>query len=203
MQTPTNEHERRMAILRAAMPYTTGNSRQAMEVLLQTDSLLSVARRSQADLEACDTGVNPNPEEMLLHIQEFCTPREYDMVQMILNFIKADRLFRNYREFLNTYPPQGNSDVNAASIPPSGGGSPLSMLLQLIGGLNNPENSGRLFEFLMTQLSPEQKHIFHSMTGGNSSAKRESSAQEPSAQPSEPMAPNPAVYGPVAMEQNA
>lgn len=164
MSIPNNEHERRMAILRAALPYTNRSSRHAMEMLLQTDSLLSIARQSPSDLEACDIGTAPNPEEMLLHIQEFCTPREYDMVQMILNFMKADRLFRNYRDFMNNSVPHAeDGDVHTAAMQ-RGFNNPLSSLLQMVGGFNNPENSGKMLEFLMSQLSPEQKNMFDSLS---------------------------------------
>ena len=84
----TEERDRRMAMLRAAQPYTSGRQRYALDLVLQANALLSTARGGMAgDLEACET--TARPEEMLMHMQEFCTPREADLVQMILNFIKA------------------------------------------------------------------------------------------------------------------
>ena len=84
----TEERERRMAMLRAAQPYTSGQQRYALDLLLQANTLINTARGGMSgDLEACETAARP--EEMLLHMQEYCTPRESDLVQMILNFIKA------------------------------------------------------------------------------------------------------------------
>lgn len=156
---PNNERERRMSMLRAALPYTSGNQRHALQMVLQIDTLISTARRGTAnDLEACD--VEAAPEEMLLQIQEFCTPRESDMVQTILNFIKANHLFQNYREFMASHPDnQESGELQAASIPRRGGTNPINMLFQLFGGLGGG-NSGHLMEFLITQLPPEQKQLF-------------------------------------------
>lgn len=149
-----------MSMLRAAMPYTAGNQRHALQMLLQADTLIHTIRRGAPnDLEACD--VEANPEEMLLQIQEFCTPRESDMVQTILNFIKANHLFQSYREFMDTYPDNNSScDLQAASYSRNSPANPISMFLQLFGGPGKPGNSNHFMEFLVTQLPPEQKQLF-------------------------------------------
>ena len=70
----TEERERRMAMLRAAQPYTSGQQRYALDLLLQANTLINTARGGMAgDLEACETAARP--EEMLLHMQDYCTPR--------------------------------------------------------------------------------------------------------------------------------
>ena len=128
----TEERDRRMAMLRAAQPYTSGRQRYALDLVLQANALLSTARGGMAgDLEACET--TARPEEMLMHMQEFCTPREADLVQMILNFIKAGHLFQNYRDFMAQQGPDGNPDLHAAGFS-SPSANPLQMLLQLLGG---------------------------------------------------------------------
>lgn len=161
-----NERERRMAMLRAALPYTAGQQRHALELLLQADTLVNTAYRgsTQSDLEACD--MEARPEEMLLHIQEYCTPRESDLIQMILNFIKANRLFQSYREFTAAHAPSGpnpQGDVQAAGYSSRASTSPFSSLLQLFGGLAGSGSSGNLMEFLITQLPPEQKQLFEQL----------------------------------------
>ena len=148
----TEERERRMAMLRAAQPYTSGQQRYALDLLLQANTLINTARGGMAgDLEACETAARP--EEMLLHMQEYCTPRESDLVQMILNFIKAGHLFQNYREFM--------ADLIKTA-------NPLQMLLQLLGGfggMGNQNGNNQLMEFLITQLSPEQQQLFEQLRG--------------------------------------
>lgn len=119
---PSNERERRMAMLRAALPYTTGPRHQALEMLLQVNTLYHIASHPPAenDLEACDMG--NQPEDMLLSIREYCTPREADFIQMILNFRKASHLFQSYREFMSNHKDssQGNHlmDFLMTQLPP-------------------------------------------------------------------------------------
>lgn len=173
---PGTERERRMSMLRAALPYTAGDRRQALEILLQADALISIARKAPgSDLEACD--MEANPEEMLLHMQEYCTPRESDFIQMILNFLQAGHLFQNYREFLMSHQHTSTSaDVEAAgyhdgtsnqnqnqnqSHNQNQNQNPLQLLLQMIGGLGS---SGNLMEFLLTQLPPEQRQLFEQLS---------------------------------------
>ena len=75
----TTEHNRRMAMLQAAQPYTAGRQRYALDLLLQANALMNTARGGfSSDLEACE--VPARPEEMLVHMQEFCTPRESDLI---------------------------------------------------------------------------------------------------------------------------
>lgn len=157
----TEERDRRMAMLRAAQPYTSGRQRYALDLVLQANALLSTARGGMAgDLEACET--TARPEEMLMHMQEFCTPREADLVQMILNFIKADHLFQNYRDFMAQQGPDENPDLHAAGFS-SPSANPLQMLLQLLGGFGGMGSSNHLMEFLITQLSPEQQQLFEQL----------------------------------------
>lgn len=159
----TEERERRMAMLRAAQPYTSGQQRYALDLLLQANALINTARGGMSgDLEACESAAQP--EEMLLHMQEYCTPRESDLVQMILNFIKASHLFRNYREFMASRGfSEAPGDLQAAGLGmPSA--NPLQMLLQLLGGfggsMGTSGGNNYLMEFLISQLSPEQQQLF-------------------------------------------
>lgn len=164
---PNTERERRISMLRAALPYTAGHQRHALDLLLQADTLINTVRGGTAnDLEACEA--EAQPEEMLLHMQEFCTPRESDMVQMALNFIKAGHLFRNYREFVASHASSGMSeDLQAAGIE-SSMSNPLQMLFQLLGGLGgigSTNGNTQMVEFLLTQLSPDQRQLFEQLRG--------------------------------------
>ena len=133
----TEERDRRMAMLRAAQPYTS--------------------------------------EEMLMHMQELCTPRKADLVQMILNFIKAGHLFQNYRDFMAQQGPDENPDLHAAGFS-SPSANPLQMLLQLMGGFGGVGSSNHLMEFLITQLSPEQQQLFEQLKSFTQSSGEEKEA---------------------------
>ena len=135
-----NEHQRQMAILEAALPYVAPNSRHAIRMFLQADSLVSLARNDrntggeEYSLEAAEHSSASSEkqmnsiQEMLLQIQEHLTPRESEMVQMMLNFMNAGRLLRRYREF------NRNETANTS-----------------------------LRDFLISQLNPEQKTSFEQL----------------------------------------
>ena len=108
-----------------------------------------------------------NTEEMLLHIREFCTPIENDMLQTLLNFMHAGRLFQKYRQFTHAHP-----DMAMAGTEPHSNSSPLSTLLGLINGLGaldsglrspNGSPNNHMIEFLMSQLTPEQRDTFNQL----------------------------------------
>lgn len=170
-----NEHERHIAMLRAALPYVSPENRHAMEMLLQANSLVSLAMQQPADISSCnlDDSENsqpfiPNPEAMLMNIREYCTQKESDTIQILLNFIHADKLFKNYRDFAHSHPDMLESaDIGTNT-------TPLNVLFQLVNGLGSLSNnfnkstaSGNNFmmEFLMSQLSPEQKSTFEQLRG--------------------------------------
>lgn len=156
----TSEHNRQMAMLRAAIPYVMPESRHAIEMLLQADALVHTARNFSGNedysLESAEfhedfagspvleqpKEFQPDPENMLLHIQEYCSPKESDLIQTILNFIRAGKLFRGYQEFQATHPLPSSGDLSAASM---------------------PGNNHQLIEFLLSRLNPEQKTIFEQM----------------------------------------
>ncbi|MCI5501783.1 MAG: hypothetical protein MR384_08000 [Lachnospiraceae bacterium] len=155
-----NERERHLSMLRAAIPYASPQSRRAMEIILQADTLINLATSrpepelSSCGLEAAETNnaiADPlsNAEALLMHIREFCTPKESETIQVILNFIHADRLFKNYKDFANAHPDM----VKAAEVP-SGSSSNSS----------SPNTSSNvMMEFLMSQLNPEQKTAFEQL----------------------------------------
>ncbi len=175
-----NEHQRRMAILEASLPYVAPGNRHAFELVLQADSLIQLANRtSNSDLEAAeDTGeppapFHPNPQELLVNIQKFLTPRESDIVQTILNFMNAQKLFQSYSEFVHSQSEstEESADLSAAST--SNTANPIHVLFQLINGLGSMgrglsaastgtdhTQQNMLQEFLFSQLNPEQKATF-------------------------------------------
>lgn len=155
-----SEHKRHMSMLRAAIPYVMPESRRAIEILLQADTLVNTARgysenfdyplesaefhenSSERPLQTPAENFQADPENMLLHIQEFCSPKEFDLIQTMLNFIRAGKLYQGYQEFQRTHPLPKQGDLEAAST--SGG-------------------TGQLMDFLLSLLNPEQKLILEQM----------------------------------------
>ena len=134
-----NNRQRHLAILEAAMPYVAPESRHAIQMLLQTESLIHLAQQgtdsSDYALEAAEDSQSSqnNVKDMLLHIQEYLTPRESDLVQTILNFMNAGTLFQNYREFARRH------------------------------GRETPSQNNMMRDFLLSQLNPEQKATFEQL----------------------------------------
>ncbi len=155
---PSNERERRMAMLRAALPYTSGSRHHALEMLLQVNTLYHIASHppKENDLEACDMEIHP--EEMLTQLQEYCTPKEADFIQMLLNFRKARQLLRNYRDFTSSCSdsenPNNMMDFLFSQLPPeqrqlfeqvkafSGGDFPMEMFQsEIFENFSSEENN--------------------------------------------------------------
>lgn len=144
----SNEHQRRLAMLKAALPYVPPQNKKAMEIILQADNLISLATEiSEGDdemtLRAAQADASASPavyEKLLLNIKDYCTPAESEVVRMLLNFLHADELFKNYRDFAKTHSVIKNED--------------------------SCENDSRNFmmEFLMSQLSPQQRTTFEQVS---------------------------------------
>ncbi|MBU5478714.1 hypothetical protein KQI69_05800 [Eubacterium sp. MSJ-13] len=140
----SNEHQRRLAMLKAALPYVPPQNKKAMEIILQADNLISLATEVSTNdddmtLRAAQTDTPATPavyEKLLLNIKDYCTPAESEIVRMLLNFLHADELFKNYRDFTKSH----------ASIHTDEYGE--------------NDNQNFMMEFLMSQLSPKQRTTF-------------------------------------------
>ncbi|SES70723.1 hypothetical protein [[Clostridium] polysaccharolyticum] len=136
-------------IIRAAIPYVTSRTRSNMEVAIKTGELAESfqGRGNSPELEACDLGEETvDVEGLLLSVQNVCVGREREMVNTALNFYKTRSLYQAYQAFRrNTLQPE----LQAASVGNEQGHS------------NNPNNT--MFDFLMSQLTPEQKSTFDTM----------------------------------------
>ncbi|SFR80138.1 hypothetical protein [Anaeromicropila populeti] len=133
-------------ILKAALPYVDNRTKQSMEVAIKTSELAeSFATIGKSpELEACDIGQSQfNLEGMLTSIQTVCTTSEKELINTVLNFIKARNLYQSYEVFKQNNP---TPELKAAST-------------------NNGMHASvaPIIEFLLTQLSPEQKATFDNM----------------------------------------
>lgn len=135
-------------IIRAALPYVNSRTRNNMEVALKTGELAETfqSARQTPELQTCDLGEDTmDVEGLLVSIQNVCMGRDRDMINTALNFYKTRNLYRSYQEFRKE---SLNPELQAASV----GGN---------GNTNNPNNT--MFNFLMSQLTPEQKSTFDAM----------------------------------------
>lgn len=98
-------------MLKAALPYVPPQNKKAMEIILQADNLLCLASEVSSNdddmtLRAAQADTPATPavyEKLLLNIKDYCTPAESEIVRMLLNFLHADELFKNYRDFTKNH----------------------------------------------------------------------------------------------------
>jgi len=144
----SNEHQRRLAMLKAALPYVPPQNKKAMEIILQADNLLCLASEVSSNdddmtLRAAQADTPATPavyEKLLLNIKDYCTPAESEIVRMLLNFLHADELFKNYRDFTKNHYAMQTEEYN------------------------ENDNQNFMMEFLMSQLSPKQRTTFEQVT---------------------------------------
>lgn len=144
----TSDQERHIAMLQAALPYVSPDKRKGLELYLQTNLLLKTAmgvREEEYTLSAAETGNTfvPDPENLLLHIQEYCTPKEADTLHTLLNVIRAHKLFHGYQEF------RQERVAGEASFSDD---SPLSA--------NSLGNENQFLDFLISKLAPDKRATF-------------------------------------------
>lgn len=131
-----NHHN--IELLTAALPYMNPSVRQSVQVVAKAEELHHTMHSPEsAELSAQEVKGTPDMEGMLHQLKGFCNKREQDFVDTILNYMMAQRLFHSYRSFMSTKKPAEN-------------------------GSGNP--SDYMMEFLLSQLSNEQKGNFENMS---------------------------------------
>ncbi len=123
---------RKLDMLRAAMPYAAPEFRKSMQVILQAEELARyIHEDNEAEVRACNLETARDTVGMMESIRCFCSKPEQDMIDMILNFMRAKKMYQAYRMFA------------AAS---------------------KDGNDNLMNDFLMSQLSSEQKDMFGQMS---------------------------------------
>lgn len=137
-------------IIRAALPYVNSKTRNGMEVAIKTGELAETfqAAGTAPELEACDLENDTvDMEGLLLSVQSVCVGPERDMVNTVLNFLKTRNLYESYQVYRrNNLQPE----LQAASM--NGNDH------------QNSSNNNMMLNFLMSQLSPDQKSTFDAMS---------------------------------------
>ena len=91
-----NMNKRQLDMLRAAMPYTNPTLRKPLQVYIQTAELSDYIRSddSVSEVNACGLDHVGDVEGMMEQIREFCNPRERDMLDMVINFVRAQKIYQ-------------------------------------------------------------------------------------------------------------
>ncbi len=181
-------------IFKAAMPHIHPMAQNSVNVLLKANDLISTISGAGREDELSTMDLEnwqPNPEEMLLSIKEVLNEGETEMVDMMLNFMKARRIYSAYQSYNeNVLQTQavggsGNSMGNGGRRNPFGmggmnnrrnnsanrgnnmnsnsndGQARMQGHNNQAAAMNNGNMQGQNFmNFLMSQLSPEQRKTF-------------------------------------------
>ena len=165
MEENRQTQNRYVEMLRAAAPYASRNARNSLDIALQIQNIAGRLSGTNSDLSAASLGDSPDMEAcdldgeqggdleaMLLQIQEHCSPREQNTIGMMLNFTRAGKLFRGYQGFMRDQNMQ-TADMSAQDTSTSSNNPGSNM--------NNQGNT--IMNFLLSQLSPEQKSTLEVM----------------------------------------
>lgn len=92
---------RQIEMLKAAIPYTEPRLRKPMQIVIQAEELAAYMRESEneADLQACDMDSVGDLEGMMESIREYCNAAERETVDLVLNFIRVQRMYQLYRRY--------------------------------------------------------------------------------------------------------
>lgn len=147
---PFNEHT--LSIMQAALPHVNYQAQSSMNVILKANELMSTLSElsSPSDLSAMELDEEQqNPEVLLQSLKPVCNPAENEFIDMILNFMGARRIFSAYQDYTqNVVHSQdvGNNQRNSQRSP---------------FGMNR---NGNLMDFLLSQMPPEQRSTFETLS---------------------------------------
>lgn len=105
MQTSKVSYKHISNLMQAALPNVNTKSRNSMEIIIKASELLdSISNSSNHQISACDIADETVDMEALLRgLQPACNSAETETVNMLINFVKTQKLYRTYqnmREFL-------------------------------------------------------------------------------------------------------
>lgn len=132
-----NHHN--IELMKAALPYLPPSAQKSVEVVSKAEELVNTlsSPAPEGDLSAASlSGQHMDMEGMLMQMRGICNKREQEMIDNMLNIVKMQRLLQGYRSFVTT---SQHSDKAPGS------------------------SQDTLMEFLMSQLSPDQKSTFENM----------------------------------------
>lgn len=130
-------------ILKTALPYMNNRARRPMQFVIQAEELVSSLRSTDDDSSVSAQNIKEEAvdiEPMLLQIKDLFTSTDQEMIDFLINFMRTQKLYRSYQMFMANQP--SGKRVSGLGL----------------GGNNS------LYEFLMTQMTPEQKSTFETLS---------------------------------------
>ena len=125
-----------MEIMKTALPYMNPKAQKSIEILVKTDELFEAVQTLEEASELSAASIkreNVDTEFVLNQIKGLCTKEEQSVIDNLLNVITMQKLIQGYHSFSTLK--QNSSNKEGSS-------------------------NDRLLEFLLAQLTPEQKTNF-------------------------------------------
>ena len=133
-----------MDIAKAAFPYLDSDSQQSVDLIIKTGELMDAFQSLSQKNSVTTFSIkkqNIDIEALLTSVRNVCYDQEKELIDMVLNFMKAKSLYETYSAFASTMASQsGDSESSDGSS----------------GGFGNPD----MMEILSSMLTPEQKSTF-------------------------------------------
>lgn len=147
-----------MDIIKAAFPHLDSGTQQSVDLLIKAGELmdsLTVLKDPNRVSSLSLSKPNIDIESLLTSIRSVCYDKERELIDMVLNFIRAKNLFDTY-SILSQTMASGSTDSTTNQ-------SGSNMFASLMGGLNG-ENNPNIAELLESMLTPEQKSTFDNLS---------------------------------------
>lgn len=135
-------------IMRAAFPFLDSDSQKSISLLIKMDELFQTFRHVKDSNSLTALSVRKQSidiEALLRGIREICYPPERRIIDMILNFFQAKKLFDTYSAISGMMASQPDMAENMGSM----------------FGMDSNANMSEMLESLLT---PEQKSTFDNMS---------------------------------------
>lgn len=136
-------------ILKAAVPYVDNKTKRSVNMMLQVTELANTFEELNHPSELSIMEVedfNLDTEGMLMDMRKFCNKREQEFVDVVVNIVKAQKLYSTYSTITSSsHNSKDNGQNNYAKAMGLG-------------------NNGNMMDMLMNFLPPEQKSTFETLS---------------------------------------
>lgn len=137
-----------MDILKAALPYVDVQSMRTMQVMVKATELMDTINSQAYELSTLNLSEGKGDMEgMLNNIRGFCTGREREIIDTLLNIIKAKNLYNTYKRITSL---AFNNNDNGED------GNPFT------SAFGFDENTN-MMDIISSMLTPEQQSTFETL----------------------------------------
>lgn len=145
-------------IIKAAFPHLDTNTQQSVDLLIKTGELMDSFTASRDPNRVTSLSLskpNIDIEALLTSIRSVCYDKERELIDMVLNFLRAKNMFNTY-SMLSQAMASGSGDAtnqNNSNMFTNG----------FMGDFNTASNPN-MQELLESMLTPEQKSTFDNLS---------------------------------------